>query len=124
MKAEGCTATTQGGAPCNAQAWQEELCRWHHPSLAAERKEWSRKGGHERSNASRARKALPRDLRDTLDALYRVLQGVEDGTVEPARANAVATVARAIVAVQEVGELERRLGELESRAGLTDGRTA
>lgn len=124
MKVARCTATTQGGVACNAQAWKDGLCRWHHPSLAAERKEWSRKGGEGRSNASRARKALPRDLRDTLDALYRVLHGVEEGTVEPARANAVATVARAICAVQEVGDFERRLGELESRAGLTDGRTA
>ena len=31
---------------------------------------------------------------------------------------------RAIIAVQEVGDFERRLGELESRAGIAGGRSA
>ena len=109
-----CSALNREGKPCSAQAWRDGLCRWHHPDLADERAGWRAKGGAERSNASRARKALPKDLADVRDALLRTLSGLENGEVEPRVAGAMAAVARAVCHVQEVGDLERRLAEMEA----------
>ena len=106
---ERCTGTNRDGKPCSAQVWRDGLCRWHHPDLADERAGWRAKGGAERSNASRVRKALPKDLADVRDALLRTLSGLESGEVEPRVAGAMAAVARAVCHVQEVGNLERRL---------------
>src|SRR3712207_5822938 len=78
-----CSALNREGKPCSAQAWRDGLCRWHHPDLADERAGWRAKGGAERSNSSRARKALPEDLVDVRDALLRTLGGLENGEVEP-----------------------------------------
>ena len=110
---ERCTGTNKDGAPCGAQAWRDGLCRWHHPDLAGARAGWRAKGGEHRSNAARARKALPQDLADVRDALLRVLVGLEEGDVDPRRATAMAAVARAVCHVQEVGDLERRLATIE-----------
>ena len=105
--------TNKDGKPCAAQAWRDGLCRWHHPDLTAERAAWRAKGGEHSSSASRARKALHKDLQDVRDALLRALVGLEEGHVDSRRATAMAAVARAVVAVQEVGERERRLAEVE-----------
>ncbi len=48
------------------------------------------------------------------------LRNVATGKMEPGPANALANLARAIVATQQAGELEARLAELEARAGITD----
>jgi hypothetical protein len=42
------------------------------------------------------------------------------GVMEPGVATAAGSVARAMVAVKQAGELEERLTALEERAGLTD----
>ncbi len=116
-----CTGTNRDGQPCSAQAWRDGLCRWHHPDLADARAGWRAKGGERRSNASRARKALPKDLRDVLDTLLAALAAVEAGTLTPGQATAMASLAGAIVRTHQVAELEPRLAVLEARQG---GRTA
>ena len=119
-----CTATAASGAPCNAQAWRDGLCRWHHPSLADERVAWRRRGGEGRSTANRAGRRLPRTLQDVQGALLRALAAVEAGELEPARANAMGALARAIVTVTEYGVLEARIAALEAGAGLDEGRAS
>lgn len=47
------------------------------------------------------------------DALYRTLSGLEDGTVEPTRATAIAAVERAIVTTFETAQIDARLAEIE-----------
>jgi len=54
-------------------------------------------------------------LRDTLEALYRVMAAVESGEMEPSRASAIAQVSRAIVAVFETATVEARIAEIEAK---------
>ncbi len=117
-----CLATAANGSPCRAQVWRDNLCRWHHPDLRTERDEWRRKGGAGRSNLSRADKRLPRSPRDVRDALLRALSAVEAGDLEPPKAQAMASLARAFVTVAESGELADRVASLEAVAGLEDTR--
>jgi len=59
-------------------------------------------------------------------ALLRALAAVEAGELEPARANAMGALARAIVLVTEVGTLEERIAALEAAttAGAGGGRAS
>lgn len=121
-----CIATSRSGRPCSAQpAPNSRFCRWHDPSeeATARRREWQRKGGHAKSTTNRLRKQIPQGLVDVEAALYRALTSLEDGTLEPAIANAMAGIARALVAIHEPGSLERRLADLERELG-TRSRTA
>ncbi len=76
---------------------------------------WRQKGGAGRSNAQRAKKALgeSNDLTAVQARLVGALAMVEEGTLEPARAQAMAALARAIVAVAVPGELSERLSAME-----------
>src|SRR5687767_619883 len=97
-----CRASNQQGQPCAAAHWRDGWCRWHHPDLGAERKAWSAKGGASRSNAERARRKLAGDLRDLAGVkamLLEAMQATKDGTLEPGVLTALATAARAVVAV-------------------------
>ena len=125
---EKCIATNKDGRPCSAQAWQDGLCRWHHPALEAERMAGRRKGGQARSNAARARKALAGDIRDMADVKTRLVMAltkVEAGELEPGPANAMANLARAIVAVAGVADFETQLAEMRQElAELAEARGA
>jgi len=116
-----CSGTNQAGQRCGAQAWQDDLCRWHHPRLEAERGEWRRRGGEQRSNKQRAKRQLPDAILTPAELqgfIGLALRGVITGRVEPGVANAVATLARAAVAVREATEIETRLAALEATADI------
>jgi hypothetical protein len=51
--------------------------------------------------------------------LSGALQRVADGHMEPGVGTALATIARAIIAVDQAGALEDRVADLEHRAGLS-----
>ncbi len=76
---------------------------------------WRQKGGAERSSTARAKKALgeSNDLIAVQARLVGALEKVEEGTLDPARAQAMASLARAIVAVAVPGELSERLAAME-----------
>ncbi len=115
MDERHCVGTNKQGQPCGARPIKgRPYCLKHDPKLANERVEWERAGGKGKSNARRAAKRLPADLHDTLQTLYRTLGSLESGEMEPARATAVASVCRAIVAVFEMGDAERRIAEIEA----------
>lgn len=124
--ARRCSGTNRDGSPCSAtvrpdRAW----CAWHDPRLETARASWRRKGGEARSNRTRARKALPGDvltMPELAGALCRALAKVEAGELEPGVATSMATLARAVVAVQHAGEFESRLARLEGQAGIEEGR--
>ncbi len=127
MKAGICRATTKEGRPCSAEAVDGQLCRWHtqSPEWIAKRSEWSAKGGASRSNAARARAALPDAALTPAQlacVLSKALADVLGGTLEPGRANAVSGLARTLVTISEAVELEIRLTALE--AALSERRTA
>ncbi len=125
--ANQCTGKNRTGEPCGAQAWQDGLCRWHHPGLAADRAEWRTRGGKAKSNKARAKKQLPDSILSPAElegvigiTIKRVLTGV----IEPGPANAIASLCRAAVSVREATAIDERLAALEARIGIEDRRRA
>ena len=119
MKVEKCQSIARNGKPCSATPRPgRPYCAWHDPEAAEQRREWSRRGGAARSNRERARKQIPdalttEELAGWLSVAFRK---VLTGGMEPGVATAAATVAKAILTVNEAGALERfeeRLSQLE-----------
>ena len=121
MKPERCRAVAKDGKPCGATPVPDGggLCAWHAPAWEERRREWSRRGGHGRSNRRRALKELPPAMtgEEHLATLTRVLRKVESGELAPGPANAIASLARSMNATRELTEVEQRLQALEQAAG-------
>ena len=123
---ERCGAVAKNGKPCSATPVPGlTRCAWHAPEWAERRREWSRKGGTNKSNKARAAKQLaepmtPAELQSLLGV---VLRGVVAGRVTPAVGNAAANIGRALVAIREATTTEERLAALEETAGI-GGKTA
>ncbi len=123
--AERCSGTNRDGNPCSAQPQPGSTwCLWHDPTREAERAGWRRQGGRGKANVARAAKRLPQDVKDTLGVLLRTLGRLEADEIEPGRAQAIASVARAIVTVHENASLEARLEALEAIAADRKGRAS
>lgn len=123
--ADRCVGRNRDGGACSAQPSPGGVyCLWHDPAREAERATWRRKGGAGRSTAHRAQKRLPKTLGDVQGALLRALAAVEAGELEPARANAMGALARAIVTVTEYATLEERIAALEVATGVDRGRAS
>jgi hypothetical protein len=128
MAARTCTAPTSAGRPCRANAQADRACCFiHDPAREAERAEARRRGGEAKATATRVTKywlavgsaIQPGDL----PALLRgAALAVASGKLEPGRAVALATVARASIAIREAIEIEARLAKLE--AANDEGRTS
>ena len=115
-----CSGTNRDGSPCSAQARPgRDRCAWHDPALDEQRAEWRQRGGAGRSHAQRARKALGEatDLLGVQAKLVDALGKVERGELDAARAQAMAALGRAIVAVAVPADLAQRVAELERLAG-------
>ncbi|MDF3043405.1 MAG: hypothetical protein K0Q71_6111 [Thermomicrobiales bacterium] len=121
-----CKGTNASGSPCSAQPVGDDgHCYWHSPSTAAERAEGRRQGGRARSNRARAKKRMAAEALTPGEIQGYVavaLRGVLVGSITPGVANAVASLARAAVAVRAATELEERLAALEARAGVGNDR--
>jgi hypothetical protein len=112
-----CRMTRRDGTPCRGRALGDSgYCVFHDPTRAAERAEARKKGGHNRASSARLRALVPPRLVSIFDVLEATLAEVHDGTLEPGRANAMANIARALVAVLTAGELEERLRAVEQKA--------
>jgi hypothetical protein len=111
-----CEATRRDGRPCTTPVVSDgRYCFGHDPGLAAQRAEARRLGGQNRANAKRLSKLLPPRLLPVWEQLEAALGDVLTGTLEPKRAAAAASVARAMVAVLTAGELEERVRALEAQ---------
>lgn len=114
-----CQGVSRGGKPCSAQPLRgDAYCVWHAPDRADDRRAWAVSGGRAKSSDARARKRVLGSARglDEIDAaLCRALRDVLAGTLEPSVATAAAGLARAVVAVRQVGAIEQRLAALEAR---------
>ena len=111
-----CTAVKADGTPCRAVALPGRLMCWaHDPALKEKAAEARRQGGHNRSRIARARKAVPDAIGSVQGRLLKALEEVHAGTLEPRVAQAMASLAGAVVRLYEVGELETRLAEFEAR---------
>jgi hypothetical protein len=119
-----CKAVNAHGKPCSAQARDTGYCQWHDPGLHAQRAEWRRQGGANRSNKARARKELadgsltPTELHALL---CKTLKAVIAGRVEPGVGNASANLARALTDVGRAAEIAERLDDLERQQATLRG---
>jgi hypothetical protein len=122
MKVVHCKGITKDGRPCSAKARPgTDLCPWHTPELAEQRKAWSQTGGQHRSAAARAQKALgakPMTLEALEAQLSLVFQRVFEGKLSPSIGNCLGALARSIAELRKSTEFEQRLAELEASAGI------
>ncbi len=119
-----CRGANTAGAPCDAKPVRPSgWCYWHDPALEAERTEGRRQGGRQRSHGARAKKAM-KGAGDVAPVLWQALNDLAAGTLEPARGQAMASVARALVTIHEVTAIEDRIAALEAAAGIEEGRRA
>lgn len=126
-----CKGYKKSGERCSSWALADsEFCIAHDPKRVIELAEYRKRGGAGRSNASRARKQIA-DLRNMPGVQTTLLQAIDDlktGKLEPPVATAIATLARALVAVAGVTSavtFEEQLAEMRRQmADLSEGRTA
>lgn len=114
-----CSATRRDGQPCTAPVLRPDtsVCFAHDASLQAERSEARRRGGRAKGNAARLKRVMPANLAPVFDQLAEVLVELHTGELDPRVAQAMASVAKAMVSVLTAGEMEERLRRLE---GATD----
>ena len=111
-----CTGTRKDGTPCAATVMGPgTLCYAHDPTRAHERDEARRKGGTNSATRARLDRLLPATLRPMIGSLLDALDEVRQGTLDPKRASAMASLAGAITRAYGVGVLEERLQALESQ---------
>ena len=124
----GCNATTTAGAPCSARpVLPSGWCYWHDPATAAARDQARRDGGAARSNKARARKQYADGALTPVEVeglLGTTLRAVIAGRLEPGVGNAVASLARAAMAVRDAGEVERLAGEVDELKAMLARRPA
>ena len=108
-----CAASRKDGRPCTAPALSGPFCFAHDPDREQERAEARRRGGKGRSTIARLHAMMPRDLRGVYETLGQAMTEVHQGELDPRKASAMASIARAMVAVLEAGDFEERLRRLE-----------
>jgi hypothetical protein len=109
-----CHGLRVDGEPCRSTiVAMSGYCYTHDPSVVEARTAARRRGGAASSKVHRARKLAPPLLRDVFDVLMKALEEVHSGVLEPQRAQAMASVARAAVSTLTAGELEQRIRDLE-----------
>src|SRR5215216_4560839 len=109
-----CAAPRKDGKPCTITVLVDgRYCFGHSPERAAQRDEARRRGGRNRSTTARLRALLPPRLAPVFDRLETALAETHAGELDPKQAQAMASLARALVALVVSGELEERLRKLE-----------
>lgn len=121
-----CKGQNADGKGCSAQPVRADgFCYWHSPATADERAEGRRRGGQNRSNRARAKKAAAGMTLDDIDVLLGVtLKGTLTGRFTPGQATAAATVAKAMMAIREAATLDDLMRRLDDLERLAQGRSA
>jgi len=116
-----CGATRVDGTPCEARARTgRPFCWAHDPDLADKRDEARREGGHNITGAVAKRSTSAR-IERAASLVEQAMTQVYKGKLTPAQGQAVASDARALVRLLEVGELNQRLLRLENAAKTPQG---
>ena len=111
-----CKSKNANGEPCRGFAGPEGLCFAHSPALDSKHAEARIKGGRNRSNIVRAQKLMPAHLVPVFAMMEEVLADVyHDRMTDYKKAQTLALVARALVAIFTAGELEERVRTLEEK---------
>jgi len=111
-----CKSKKVNGETCGGNAGPDGFCFAHSPAFASKHAEASMRGGRNKSNAIRAQKLMP----SRLVPVFRMMEGVladvyNDKIVDYKKAQTIALIARALVAIFTAGELEERIRELEKK---------
>lgn len=112
-----CLAVNTNGERCQAQPVRPSgYCYWHDPALADLRSRKRREGGANRSNVARARKALSQPERRLSVAarLLAAMDKLEEGSITPGTAQAIAALARAWATVMADADLAAGLDALRA----------
>ena len=110
--ATACNATRRDGEPCRSPVvLPSGFCPLHDPERQAAVRS---AGGRAKSRAARLDRLVPATLKPTLALLLTAIDEAYEGTLPPARANAMATLAGAAVRLYQVAELVERVEALEA----------
>src|ERR671927_487813 len=97
-----CQATCRDGAPCTTPALPGgSYCFAHSPALREKRVAARRRGGEHRATAHRLQRRIMPRLTHVVELLESALDDAYAGRPAPRNAEAVATVARALMAAIE-----------------------
>lgn len=123
---ERCEAVTKSGEPCrNRAAAGERRCVFHLPQSHPLRQQAAAAGGRGKSNVARARRRIEAEgvmqLADVRRLLGASMVGTLSGHVAPGVGSALASQARAFVAILEADELESRIRALEQAVATAEG---
>lgn len=115
-----CSAKNASGNPCSAYVQPgSSWCRWHDPERESERKQWRVKGGKNKSSMARLRKLWAEERLEPAEVtglLSAALIATYQGELEPGVLSAIASGAKALMAVHESTEVDARLEALEAAA--------
>ena len=113
-----CEGTRRDGLPCGGPVLGTGTrCFAHDETKRAARDAARRRGGRQSATLARLHRLAPPALLPVWDELLEALGEVHKGTLPAGRGLAMAAIARALVAVLQVAELEERLRAVEGRAG-------
>jgi hypothetical protein len=124
-----CRASRRDGRRCAATVvLPSGYCPMHDPERGAEVAASRARGGRNKAGAVRAARLVPATLRPVLATLLAALDEVRgaegEPAITPAQANAMASLAGAIVRVYQVGVLEERVAALEAGQAEREATTA
>ncbi|MBI2836080.1 MAG: hypothetical protein HYX85_00100 [Chloroflexi bacterium] len=108
-----CKTKTKSGEQCRGYAMKDGYCFSHSPALEEKRLQARAQGGKNSARVARLRGLIPPRLMPVYDRLETALGEVHAGSLESKQAQAMASLARAMVAVLTSGELEERVRGLE-----------
>ena len=114
-----CRNLARNGQPCRGYALEDGYCFSHSPALEKKRFEARAKGGRNSSRTARLIGLVPPRLVPVYDKLETALIEVHSGKLDSKQATAMATIARAMVSVLTIGELEERLRNLEVKTEIS-----
>lgn len=115
MVSNQCPGMTKDGVPCSAQVLPgRTFCHWHDPERQDAAQASRRRGGLAKATKVRARKLLQQSagMSDVQAQLLLALEDVRNGELDPSVATAMATLARAIMAVAGAAQFEDQLTDM------------
>lgn len=126
MAEVACKALTKNGRPCQGRPLADGYCRFHSATTAEAQQEARRRGGQNKAKTVRLGRLVPPRLIPIFDTLEEAMNECYSGELEPRIAQALASLAGAMVKVIAAGEMEERLRKLEqvsqAREPLNRGR--
>lgn len=104
-----CAAMTKAGQRCRGWPDASGFCPAHREGA----REIQVLGGKCRSRQYQLERRLPSRLKPVLEMLGKAMVETHEGTLNPSRAQAMASLASALIKLSEYAELEMRLSVIE-----------